>query len=286
MSNFSANKNERTPMIRVDLTWVVNNIQGLNQLVNLNQNLRGDDAWFPLVAAKTSIQGMLVGSVYSGHFRVSRDKANKLFTTLEELTKKGEGVDSFQISEYEVWDLENQKAQFETVLFSEMTVLPIYLATPKDAFDLEKLIDSGDKLFPPTMISKVPETLVDALEAGKCLAFERNTACGFHTFRVVEAVLRKYWDAVANGKARPKPQTLGMMSGQLETCDLGDKKVNEALKQMSSLHRNPIAHPEVILSSDEACAILGMARSVITHMLQSLQDVPPTTGLALPSVSQ
>lgn len=283
MSNSSLNKMERTPMIRVDLTWVVNNIQGLNQLMNLTAAHKGDDAWFPLVVAKSSLQGMLVGSVYSGHFRVSREKANKLFSTLDALAKKGEGIDSFEISEYELWDLKNQKTQFETVLFAEMAVLPIYLATPKDAFDLEKLIDSGDKLFPPTMLSTVPETQVDAIEAGKCLAFERNTSCGFHTFRVVEAVLRKYWDAVANGKPRPNIATLGIMSGQLEICNLGDKKVIEALKQMTSLHRNPISHPDVILTSDEACAILGMARSVITHMLQSLQNVPPTTGLVLPS---
>jgi hypothetical protein len=279
------NKSGRVPMIRVDLTWVVNNLQGLNQLADLSHISKGGDAWLTLVIAKGSLTGLFVQSIYSGYFRVTRDKANKLFETLDNLAKRGENNSDFQLSEHELWDLNNQKSQFESVLFSEMALLPVYLATPKDAFDLEKLMESGDKLFPPTMLLKVPETQVDAMEAGKCLAFERNTACGFHTFRVVEAVLRKYWDAVAKGKPRPAPATLGTMSGQLEICKLGDDKVTNALKQMTTLHRNPISHPDVILTSDEACAILGMARSVITHMLQSLQEELPTTGVVLPSVS-
>ena len=49
-------------------------------------------------------------------------------------------------------------------------------------------------------------------------------------------------------------------------------------KQMTKLHRNPLIHPEVILTVDEAIGIIGMARSVIGAMLQVLPDEPPTTG--------
>ena len=163
------------------------------------------------------------------------------------------------------------------MLLSELATLPIYLITAKQAYDLDKLIDGGTTLFPTGMIAKVPETYADAIEAGRCLAFERNTACGFHAFRVVEAVLRRYWDAAANGKARPDPQTLGTMAGQLEICKLGDAKVIEALKQLTKLHRNPVSHPDVVLTMDEALAIIGMVGSVITHMLPALSDVLPTT---------
>jgi hypothetical protein len=47
---------------------------------------------------------------------------------------------------------------------------------------------------------------------------------------------------------------------------------------MTKLHRNPLIHPEVILTVEEAIGIIGMARSVIAMMLQSLPDVPTTTG--------
>jgi hypothetical protein len=283
MWNNNFKERERNPMIRIDLTWVLKNIEGLNFLSKLNLETKASEAWFPLEIAKNSLTGMITHSIYSSHFRVSRDQANKLLLTLDKLLLRStnEPVD-FQISEYELWDLNEEKSKFETILFSEMSILPIYLATPKDAYDIEKLTNNGDTLFPPAMLLKVPEARVDAMEAGKCLAFELNTACGFHTFRVVEAVLRKYWDAVAEGKSRPEPTTLGTMAGQLEICNLGDVKVSEALKQLTKLHRNPISHPDVVLNGDAACAIIGMARSVITHMLLVLQDAPLTTGAVSP----
>ena len=37
-------------------------------------------------------------------------------------------------------------------------------------------------------------------------------------------------------------------AAELERQQLGDPKVVEAIKQMTKLHRNPLIHPEVILS--------------------------------------
>ncbi|WP_416193440.1 hypothetical protein [Nitrobacter sp. TKz-YC01] len=60
----------------------------------------------------------------------------------------------------------------------------------------------------------------------------------------------------------------------------GDEKILAALKQMTDLHRNPLIHPEVILTTDESIATLGIARSVITAMLAVLPVQPPTTTTA------
>ena len=46
----------------------------------------------------------------------------------------------------------------------------------------------------------------------------------------------------------------------------------------TKLHRNPLIHPEVILTVEEAIGIIGMARGVIAMMLQAMPDVPTTTG--------
>jgi hypothetical protein len=66
----------------------------------------------------------------------------------------------------------------------------------------------------------------------------------------------------------------------MEKQKIGDDKVVEAIKQMTKLHRNPLIHPEVILSVEEAIGTIGMARSVIAMMLQVLPDAPTTTGAA------
>ncbi|WP_181149950.1 hypothetical protein, partial [Ensifer aridi] len=181
------------------------------------------------------------------------------------------------IDEFQEWELSFNREQFTTVFFAEVTGFPTYLITQKENYDIDKLINSGIGLFPANMLKKVPETFHDAMETGKCLAFELHTACGFHTFRVVEAVARKCWDAVSNNKPRPNPQSLGTIARELEKEKLGDDKVAQALRQLTSLHRNPLAHPEAILQADEAGAIVGLARSVISMMLPQIPDQLPTT---------
>ena len=214
-------------------------------------------------------------SVYGATLRSSRDHAQKMRNSIDAILEKD---DEYIFSDLQIWALQNAKDQFKTVFMAEVSIFPAYLVTQKAAHDTLLLIEDGVKLFPQNLLAKAPETKFDADEVGKALAFELSTACGFHAFRVVEAVLRRYWDEVSSGKKRPEPETLGTMAGQLEICGFGDLKVVEALKQMTKLHRNPISHPDVILNVDEAIAILGMGRSVITHMLTVLKDVPLTTG--------
>jgi len=71
---------------------------------------------------------------------------------------------------------------------------------------------------------------------------------------------------------------MGQFAAELERQQLGDPKVVEAIKQMTKLHRNPLVHPEVILSTEEAIGIIGMARSAIAAMLAALPDVRIATG--------
>ena len=176
--------------------------------------------------------------------------------------------------------LKSAKATFKTVFMADLGILPIYLVAMKGTYDINLLIDAGISLFPPSIMAKAPEVEKDAAEVGRAPAYELPTACGFHTFRVMEAVVRRYWDQVSEGTARPRLQTLGSFAAEMEKQKLGDDKVIEAIKQMTKLHRNPLIHPEVILSVEEAIGIIGMARSVIGPMLQVLPDAPTTTGAA------
>jgi hypothetical protein len=104
----------------------------------------------------------------------------------------------------------------------------------KEGYDVNLLIDYGEVLFPPDMVKKAPEAVKDAKEAGRALAFELGTGCGFHVFRVVECVLRRYWDKVTNGKARPVPQTIGKFAAELENGKFGDEKIRECLKSITT----------------------------------------------------
>lgn len=120
---------------------------------------------------------------------------------------------------------------------------------------------------------KVPDSAVDAQEAGKALAFELATACGFHTFRVVESVLRKYYETVSGGVPTPlEKRSIGGILYLLKENSIGSSTVIAALQQIKDLHRNPLAHPDVSISSDEAISLIGMSQSVITAMLREIAE--------------
>jgi hypothetical protein len=189
-----------------------------------------------------------------------------------------------KVSSLDVWALGFDRDQFKTVFLSELSTLPSFLVAGKESYDTNLLIDEGFRLFPQSLPLKAPEAVHDAMESGKTIAFELATAAGFHIFRVVEAVLKRYWDHVSSGAPRPKLQTIGNFATEMEKSKFGDQKVVESLKQLAKLHRNPLIHPEAVLTVEESIETLGIARSVVGAMLRSLPDVPPTT--TTPSTAQ
>jgi hypothetical protein len=165
--------------------------------------------------------------------------------------------------------------------------------TQKGPFDTQPLLWWGESLFPLELGSKVPEAIFDAKEAGKCLAYQLPSACGFHIFRAVESVLRKYYTHVTAGVAHPKVRALGVYVRALEAFNEkyeknnpgkpapADPKILASLDQMTKLHRNPLIHPEVALTDEEAIAIIGVARSAVGAMLTVLPVPPATTTTSL-----
>jgi hypothetical protein len=169
--------------------------------------------------------------------------------------------------------------KFKVALHAELGVLHSYFVTQKGGFDTVSLLYFGENLFPPELTSKVPEAVWDVREAGKCLAFELPTACGFHIFRATESVLRKYYAQLTGSNTLPKVRNIGVYLNAMKQAKVGDEKVIFALKQMADLHRNPLIHPDTVLTQEEAIGIFGLARSAIAGMLAVLPVIPPTTTL-------
>jgi hypothetical protein len=261
-------------VIRINIPWLVQVSEALDGLSMVQGGQKITDVWYPLFNAKQNVES-LSASVYNQHIRVSRQKAGQLLGEIDRLLNSG---DDYSITEVDAWVLGNERNQFKQLFHAEVGSMPAYLVARKEGYDVELLVEFGTALFPLSLIQKAPEAERDAIQAGKALAFEVATGCGFHVFRVTEAVVKRYWDEVSGGAKRPKLQTLGNYAAEMEKRNFGDDKVIESIKQMTRLHRNPIIHPDVILTVEEAIGIVGMARSVIGAMLAVLPDVPPTTG--------
>jgi hypothetical protein len=273
----------RGPMIRISLPYIFNlnnQMEGITTLPDSDALYK--EVWIKMYIAEAAVEALTTNSLYAPYLRTSFAAAEVFLATVKEHTSKPYDDDRI-ITQYEFYAVKQAYGNYKIALLAELGALGCFFVSQKGGFDTVSLLSFGENLFPSELIKKVPEASFDAKEAGKCLAYEVPTSCGFHVFRVTESVLRRYYAHVTGGAAAPKVRTLGVYVHALRTAKKGDEKILAALKQMTDLHRNPLIHPEAVLTIDEAIAILGIARSVITAMVNVLPVVPPTTGTATPA---
>ena len=248
----------------------------VDRLEKITTGQKVGDIWRLCFDAKQNVETIFENSVYSPHLKISRDRASHLKTSLNAMSPSS--VDQHrEVSDLDAWMIKFHGHQFKEVFMAELNILPSFLAFGKEGYDINVLIDDGRKLFPPSTLSKCPEANFDMQEAGKALAFELATACGFHIFRVTEAVLKRYWEHISGGQEHPSSPGIGAYARELKNKNLGDEKIWEALSQLAKLYRNPLIHPDAILTVEEAIETLGIARSAMGAMLRMLPDIEPTT---------
>jgi hypothetical protein len=173
-----------------------------------------------------------------------------------------------------IFAIQEEAKRFEAVLAAELGTIDLYYLTQKGTHRTHDLLHSGIAAFPDRLSRKVPEAVFDVVEACKCLVFEVPTACAFHLHRANEAVLRKYWDAVTRGAARPKAPTMGAILGELRKRKKGSTKVKAVLAQIKDNHRNPVMHPEDTLDMPQAMALMGVVNASLTYMLEAIPPPP------------
>jgi hypothetical protein len=265
-------------MIRISLPYIYNLSETLEPLANIQFDAKYSDIFLILWKAQNAVETLIQQSVFAYSLRSSRSLAESLVAILKE---QSEDSDFDRVVEpHVIAAIQHTFNQFKVAFLAEMGVLPSYFVTQKEPFDTVILLERGTGLFPPELVIKAPESQFDAVEAGKALAFELGTACGFHLFRVVESVLRRYYAHVSSGTPAPKVRSITIYVKKMRQMNVGHEIVLTTLEQLAMLHRNPLIHPEVALSLDETISLLGIARSAVTAMLAELPVPPLTTSSA------
>jgi len=267
-------------VIRISLPYIYQLASVLEQLENVNSIDDGPEAFFLLSSAKHRIEALLEASVFGENIRSSRDLADQLIGHLSAEIDKAEAKDTlgeYSLDDFAAYLIKDGFEQFKIAFLAELNILPSYFVSQKGGYDTEVLISRGENIFPASLYAKVPEATFDAAEAGKALAFEMPTACGFHTFRSLEAVVRRYFTHVTGGQATPKVRSLGTYIAALKKSGKADDKILGALVQLKDLHRNPLIHPDAVLTNEEAVTTVGLACSAMQSMLNVLQMAEPTT---------
>ena len=130
------------------------------------------------------------------------------------------------------------------------------------------------------------QSKLDIREAGKCLAFDLATASGFHIARAVEGVLVEYLKLLCPtiyADLKDSQRNLGYYI-KIAKENNGEPKVCSSLDQFRDLHRNPLIHPEAVLTVDEAVTLLGIAQSTIVATILEIAKQKNATPL-LPMTS-
>jgi hypothetical protein len=273
-------------MQNISLAYVYQLAMNLEPIAGLPQTeTRFSDIFVVVYQADAALTALMQQSIFSPSLRTSWGHCDALLTELRRIaqSKPDDGGFERKVQPYELFMLKQAYSECRIALLAELGALQSYFVTQKGGFDTLSLLRSGESLFPVDMPRKVPDALFDAREAGKCLAYEVPTAAGFHIFRATEHVLRKYYAQVTGGQAPPKIRSIGVYLKAMKSH--ADPKVWTALDQLTKLHRNPVIHPEQVLTMEDAIAILGLARSAITVMLSVLPVPPPTTATVVATAS-
>lgn len=142
-----------------------------------------------------------------------------------------------------------------------------------------KLLEHAHRNLPSDVRSRLtPEVIADFDEAGRCLAFDRPTATGFHVLRAVEPLILAYHNKVTRNILPLRSRSWGAYIGSLKRpghVARVDVRVVGMLEHIKDFYRNPIMHPEESLTSDQAFSLFNACLSVIVQLDAATQACPP-----------
>ncbi|NGO63370.1 hypothetical protein G6N76_06760 [Rhizobium daejeonense] len=174
---------------------------------------------------------------------------------------------------------------FRSVFEAECNDVDVYSVGQIAIYRTRDLVANASKAIPAEFRADMSrEALKEFDDAGRCLAFDLPTACGFHALRGTELVMDDYlraygvtkklftWneyikaaEELANGKGiNPKPS----------------RKVTAMLDRMRSLDRNPLMHPRDELDAASAGQLFSLTAITVAEMVKDMRAVKGSSAVA------
>lgn len=165
--------------------------------------------------------------------------------------------------------------EFRNVFTAECRDVEVYSVGQVSIYRTASLVANGSHRVAPEYRASVPESALDEFDnAGKCLAFDLPTACGFHALRGVELMILKYLEAFGT-----KTDGLKTWHDYVKAVDDAEedgrkpsKKVGQMLDRMRDLDRNPLMHPRDTLDTTQADMLFSLAAITVVEMARDLQQ--------------
>jgi len=246
----------------------------LHPLSHIREHSIIRDFYYNLVVSRSSLDDLLRGSLIP--LIVSKSACIELKNAISNILKPQKSEDAVNpergLNWSEAFNVTNALSTFETVFSAELQTMDTYFVIQKLAYSTHDLIDNGEKVFPQEIKDKLPEDIIeDVRQACRCMAFELNTAAGYHIMRAAEKTLRTYYSFIIG---KPADKNWGPCVKELETSKKANSKLLGIFDQIRDIHRNPIMHPDVFLDQSEALTLFDIAKSAITVMVQEMIKKP------------
>src|SRR5712671_1418370 len=182
--------------------------------------------------------------------------------------------------------LTNAARNFETIFAAEISSLNTYFISQHGIYSTPDLIEHAEMAFDEQTRNIISEGVKkDFREAGRSLAFELGTACGFHAMRAVESALREWHKIICKPN---NPPDWAQCVNELRKAGADNASLG-ILDQIRALHRNPLMHPEDFLSISDAKILFDIATSAIVSIAREIQKAnlatPMIPGLAVPAAA-
>jgi len=270
----------------------------VHPLTTVPEHAKYSDVWYAWFTARTELQTLF----HHRQLNFCYEAANKLYNAItvvvptewQEAFDKLLGLTNQQDTpEPELQFIQRHNTveaakEFETVLRTELNNANTYFIDPKGAHDTSALLVNASAHIPKHILLEVKEIEQDIDQAGRCLLFDNSTAVGFHLMRAIETVIYKYLKNLSGKDTPVKSRSWGVYIKALKKLN-AEKKVIGTIEHIKDTYRNPILHPEVSLTPDDAQVLFGLAVSAIVQIVGVMKATkgatiafPATGTIALP----
>jgi hypothetical protein len=185
-----------------------------------------------------------------------------------------------EVDQYTIWGITNKAKEFETVFAAELETADTYFVSQKGIYSTSHLVEKAEQAFTLEVQGQLsPQAIQDIRQAGKCLAFDLDTASGFHVVRATEMLIHKYYIAVTGTTPKRKDRNWGAYVRNLnahrksDPNSKADPKLIMLIDQVREHHRNPVIHPEITLTPDEAQSLFSICQAVIITFATALVSI-------------
>lgn len=165
----------------------------------------------------------------------------------------------------------------DSTLDAELNTKIAYLLDEK-RFTNEILLGKIQQLFSKDTFALLPTIAqFDFEESGQCLAFDRYTACAFHSLRGTEDVVKMYYEKLFSTTATDR-DTWGTYETAITTA-IGngtltphpDEQLIINIGSLRKYYRNKTQHPQNTYSSDESQDILSLCIKTVNDIILDLK---------------